>query len=251
MWRKSWDGPFGSSGLIWITARPPMRSRALAGLGVDFRFRTAVTAVGEGHVDTTRGPITRGSVVVAVNHDIDQLLPDVAERHGVVRCALDMMRAAVSFRHPLAAPLLTGWSLVRYGRFADGPEAGPCASACTPSAPTSPRSTSTRGTRSFPTGRSSSATRTPPPRPRRRSSPRLRSPPSSRRPALFDAPAPRVIERWQGVREGAAGIPDRSWRRRRAGARRDHRHRDDHGPGTCRRELAAAFGWAAAMEGTS
>ncbi|CAD5141323.1 Oxidoreductase [Microbacterium sp. Nx66] len=97
--------------------------RHLTARGVEFRFRTAVTALGAGRVETTRGAIDAGAVVVAVNHDIDQLLPEVAERHGVMRCALDMMRAAVSFPRPLTAPLLTGWSLIRYGRFADGPEA--------------------------------------------------------------------------------------------------------------------------------
>ncbi len=97
--------------------------RHLTARGVEFRFRTAVTALGAGRVETTRGAIDAGAVVVAVNHDIDQLLPEVAERHGVMRCALDMLRAAVSFPRPLTAPLLTGWSLIRYGRFADGPEA--------------------------------------------------------------------------------------------------------------------------------
>lgn len=33
-----------------------------------------------------------------------------------------MMRAAVTLPRPLAAPLLTGWSPVRYGRFAGGAE---------------------------------------------------------------------------------------------------------------------------------
>jgi FAD dependent oxidoreductase TIGR03364 len=97
--------------------------RHLAALGVDFRFRTAVTRVQRGRVDTVRGPLEAGLIVVAVNHDLDQLLPELAERAGVVRCALDMMRVAVTLRHPLAAPLLTGWSLVRYGRFAGSPEA--------------------------------------------------------------------------------------------------------------------------------
>lgn len=92
--------------------------RHLASLGVDFRFRTAVTAVTGGRADTTRGTIRAGHVVVAVNHDIDQLLPEVAERTGVVRCALDMMRVAAGLPSSLDAPLLTGWSLVRYGRFA-------------------------------------------------------------------------------------------------------------------------------------
>jgi FAD dependent oxidoreductase TIGR03364 len=96
--------------------------RHLAELGVEFRFRTAVTAVSGIRVDTTRGPIDADRVVVAVNHDIDQLLPEVAERVGVVRCALDMMRITARAPRELDAPLLTGWSLLRYGRFAALPE---------------------------------------------------------------------------------------------------------------------------------
>lgn len=92
--------------------------RHLASAGVGFRFRTSVTAVVPGRIETTRGPIDAGQVVVAVNHDIDQLMPEIAERVGIVRCTLDMMRVAADLPGPLEAPLLTGWSLVRYGRFA-------------------------------------------------------------------------------------------------------------------------------------
>ncbi|PRB03680.1 TIGR03364 family FAD-dependent oxidoreductase [Microbacterium sp. MYb64] len=92
--------------------------RHLAALGVEFRFRTAVTEAGTGLVRTTRGDIAASDVVVAVNHDVDQLLPALAERAGVIRCALDMMRVSADLRSPLQAPLLTGWSLVRYRRFA-------------------------------------------------------------------------------------------------------------------------------------
>ncbi|UJP10195.1 TIGR03364 family FAD-dependent oxidoreductase [Microbacterium sp. KUDC0406] len=91
--------------------------RHLEELGVDLRFRTAVTAVETGRVHTTRGPIDAGQVVVAVNHDLDQLLPGIAAASGIRRCALDMMRVAADLPAPLTAPLLTGWSLVRYGRF--------------------------------------------------------------------------------------------------------------------------------------
>lgn len=96
--------------------------RHLVALGVEFRFRTAVTAVSSIRVETTRGAIDCGRVVVAVNHDVDQLLPEIAERVGVVRCALDMMRVSAMTPRPLAAPLLTAWSLLRYGRFAAFPE---------------------------------------------------------------------------------------------------------------------------------
>lgn len=99
--------------------------RHLALLGVEFRFRTAVTAVDPGRVQTTRGAIETAQTVVAVNHDIDQLLPEVAERVGVVRCTLDMMRVAATLPRPLSAPLLTGWSLLRYGRFTAFAEAAP------------------------------------------------------------------------------------------------------------------------------
>lgn len=91
--------------------------RHLVSLGVEFRFRTAVTAVAAGRVETTRGPIDAGLVVVATGHDIDQLLPDLAEQTGVIRCALDMMRVTADVPRALDAPLLTAWSLLRYGRF--------------------------------------------------------------------------------------------------------------------------------------
>lgn len=93
----------------------------LASLGVEFRFRTAVTAVAASRVETTRGAIDAGFVVVAAGHDIDQLLPELAERAGIVRCALDMMRVTAALPRALDAPLLTGWSLVRYGRFDASP----------------------------------------------------------------------------------------------------------------------------------
>lgn len=94
----------------------------LAKRGVDFHWRTAVTAVHSGVVKTTRGTVTAGQIVLAVNHDLDQLVPQLAEDRSIVRCALDMMRVAVTLPQPLSAPVLTGWSMVRYGRFADLPE---------------------------------------------------------------------------------------------------------------------------------
>ncbi|WP_404437633.1 TIGR03364 family FAD-dependent oxidoreductase [Microbacterium aerolatum] len=96
--------------------------RHLTAFGVEFRFRTAVTAVSGIRVETTRGAIDAGRVVVAIGHDIDQLLPELAERVGVIRCALDMMRVSATMPRALEAPLLTGWSLLRYGRFASYPE---------------------------------------------------------------------------------------------------------------------------------
>ncbi|NQX18131.1 TIGR03364 family FAD-dependent oxidoreductase [Rathayibacter sp. VKM Ac-2857] len=98
--------------------------RHLAALGVEFRMGTAVGRVGEGVVDTSRGTIRAETIVVAVNHDLDQLFPELAEAHDVVRCSLDMLRVDLALRAPLRAPLLTGWSLIRYSGFAGLPEAG-------------------------------------------------------------------------------------------------------------------------------
>ncbi|GAA3885246.1 TIGR03364 family FAD-dependent oxidoreductase [Leifsonia kafniensis] len=110
-----------------LQADPRQAAAALAGYlasrGVEFRYRTAVTGVSSGRVETTRGAITAATIVVAVNHDIDQLYPEVAERRGIRRCGLDMLRVDAGLRMPLAAPLLTGWSLVRYGAFGGTPAA--------------------------------------------------------------------------------------------------------------------------------
>jgi FAD dependent oxidoreductase TIGR03364 len=97
--------------------------RHLGTLGVEFRMRTSVGRVSAGIVDTSRGPLTAGTIVVAVNHDIDQLLPTLAEDSGIVRCSLDMLRVHLPLARPLTAPLLTGWSLIRYSAFATLPEA--------------------------------------------------------------------------------------------------------------------------------
>lgn len=227
--------------------------RHLADLGVEFRFRTAVTAVGGRRVETTRGPISCGSVVVAVNHDIDQLLPAVAERHGIARCALDMMRAAVSFRHPLAAPLLTGWSLVRYGRFSEGPEAAVLRERLHAERPDLAAIDLNQMYTQLPDGTliigDSHATAVAPApfQPEAAFTAFL-----DEAEALFDAPTPRVIERWQGVyaKGPQEFLIDRS---------------DDGvlvlaattgigmttGLGLAEHNLATAFGWTAAMEGTS
>ena len=97
-------------------AAPAIR-RYLESRGVEFRMRTTAGRIDSGRVETSRGTIDAGLVVVAVNHDIDQLFPELAERHGVIRCGLDMMRVDADLPTPLDAPLLTGWSLIRYSAF--------------------------------------------------------------------------------------------------------------------------------------
>jgi D-hydroxyproline dehydrogenase subunit beta len=88
--------------------------------GVEFRWRTSALGVESGTVHTGRGEIHADCVVVATNFDIDQLYPDLAEHHGVVRCALDMLLADGM---GLGLPLLTGSSMLRYSAFASAPSA--------------------------------------------------------------------------------------------------------------------------------
>ncbi|WP_433064107.1 TIGR03364 family FAD-dependent oxidoreductase [Dactylosporangium sp. CS-033363] len=102
----------------------PALARHLAAEGVEFRWRTAALGVTDGVLHTARGPIRAESIVVAVGHDVDHLFPDVAEKAGVVRCGLDMLLVEPgALRAPLAAPVLTGWSLLRYSGFSATPAA--------------------------------------------------------------------------------------------------------------------------------
>ena len=89
----------------------PAIARHLAARGVEFRWRTAAVGVTPGVLHTARGEIHAEAVVFAVNFDVDQLFPEIAEQHGVERCGLDMILAdGVG----LQVPLLTGTSMLRY-----------------------------------------------------------------------------------------------------------------------------------------
>ncbi|MFI5909560.1 TIGR03364 family FAD-dependent oxidoreductase [Dactylosporangium sp. NPDC051541] len=97
----------------------PALAQYLAEHGVEFRWRTSALGAETGVLHTSRGPIRAEAVVVAVGHDVDQLYPDVAEAAGVLRCGLDMLLAEPgTLAEPLPAPILTGWSLLRYSGFA-------------------------------------------------------------------------------------------------------------------------------------
>jgi D-hydroxyproline dehydrogenase subunit beta len=92
----------------------PALAAHLASTGVELRWRTAALGVEPGVLHTSRGTIAAEAIVVAVNHDVDELFPGIAEAHGVVRCSLDMLLAdGVG----LGLPVLTGSSLLRYGAF--------------------------------------------------------------------------------------------------------------------------------------
>ncbi|GAA4664039.1 TIGR03364 family FAD-dependent oxidoreductase [Frondihabitans cladoniiphilus] len=90
--------------------------------GVEFQFQTAVRTIRTGRLHTTRGRVGADTIVVAVNHDLDQLFPDLAAQYEVRRCGLDMLRVSIpGLRAPLEGPVLTGWSMLRYSGFAGSP----------------------------------------------------------------------------------------------------------------------------------
>lgn len=107
----------------------PALARWLATRGVQFRWQSAVRSVKSGVLSTSRGHIAADTIIVAVNHDIDQLFGEVAQAVGIRRCGLDMMRVRVELPHAgpdaqpfaLPGPLLTGWSMLRYSAFAASP----------------------------------------------------------------------------------------------------------------------------------
>ncbi|WP_407357759.1 TIGR03364 family FAD-dependent oxidoreductase [Microbacterium sp. LTA6] len=227
--------------------------RHLMSLGVEFRFRTAVTAVTTGIVETSRGSITAGSIVVAVNHDVDQLLPEIAERRGVVRCSLDMMRVAVSLPRPLGAPLLTGWSLLRYGRFTGGPEATALRERLHSERPDLAALDLNQMYTQLPDGTlivgdSHVAAVAPSPfQPEAAFAAFL-----TEAEELFEMPAPRVLERWQGVYAKGPGefviesdVPGVLVLAATSGIGMTT------GLGLAEENLTATFGWTPAMEGTS
>jgi FAD dependent oxidoreductase TIGR03364 len=108
----------------------PALARWLATRGVQFRWQSAVRSVKSGVLSTSRGHIAADTIIVAVNHDIDQLFAEVAQAVGIRRCGLDMMRVRVEPAggpdappFALPGPLLTGWSMLRYSAFAASPAA--------------------------------------------------------------------------------------------------------------------------------
>jgi FAD dependent oxidoreductase TIGR03364 len=102
------------------TAAPSI-ARWLAAQGVDFHWCTAAFGFEQGVVHTSRGPLRAKTTFVTVNYDVDRLFPQLAERDGLLRCRLHMLRARLPLSFSLPAPLFTGWSLVRYAGFQNLP----------------------------------------------------------------------------------------------------------------------------------
>ncbi|PLP56646.1 TIGR03364 family FAD-dependent oxidoreductase [Mesorhizobium loti] len=91
-------------------------------LGVEFRFSVAVTAIEQGRVVTSAGPVRAAKIVVCPGDDLTSLFPERIGRYNVRRCKLQMLRLAdPGFR--LGAALVSDLSLLRYEGYAALPEA--------------------------------------------------------------------------------------------------------------------------------
>ncbi|WP_369184764.1 TIGR03364 family FAD-dependent oxidoreductase [Streptomyces sp. Y1] len=97
----------------WVAEHP--RGRVLWG--------TAVTGVESGTVHTTRGAVHGERILVCVGHDVDYLLPDIAEDHGVERCRLSMARVEAPAGFRTDSAVLTATSMLRYDAFTSRPAA--------------------------------------------------------------------------------------------------------------------------------
>ncbi|WP_250008136.1 TIGR03364 family FAD-dependent oxidoreductase [Actinoplanes sp. M2I2] len=87
----------------WLTDRP----------GVRMRWSTPVLGVEPGVARTARGDVRARQIVVCAGHNLDRLLPEVADEAGMRRCVLQMLQ----LRAPgvrIEPAVLTGSSMLRY-----------------------------------------------------------------------------------------------------------------------------------------
>jgi FAD dependent oxidoreductase TIGR03364 len=94
----------------WLASQP----------GVTFRWNTTALGVEPGCLATTRGDVEAEAALIAVGHDLDRLLPDLAEEAEIRRCTLQMLRVA-SPGYAIYPALATGLALLRYDGFLDCP----------------------------------------------------------------------------------------------------------------------------------
>lgn len=100
----------------------PQLTAWLAGQGVTFLPRMAVSAVEEGAVVTPAGRFRAPRIIVCPGPDLATLFPEVMARHAVTLCKLHMLKiAAPGFALP--APVMSDLGLVRYLGYAALPAA--------------------------------------------------------------------------------------------------------------------------------
>jgi FAD dependent oxidoreductase TIGR03364 len=91
-------------------------------LGVTFLRRATVQSIAPPQIETSRGTLRAGRVVVCPGDDLSGLYPERIARYEVTRCRLQMLRlASPGFRLPAA--LMSELGLLRYAGYAALPAA--------------------------------------------------------------------------------------------------------------------------------
>jgi FAD dependent oxidoreductase TIGR03364 len=100
----------------------PLLAAWLAETGVTFLTETAVYAAAPPRLETSRGVVEAGAVVVCPGDDFSTLYPHRIAAYGLTRCRLSMLKLAdPGYRLPAA--LMSDLSLVRYRGYGALPEA--------------------------------------------------------------------------------------------------------------------------------
>ncbi|ACU75073.1 FAD dependent oxidoreductase TIGR03364 [Catenulispora acidiphila DSM 44928] len=89
--------------------------------GVRFHWNTTAHGIEPGEVTTSRETLHADQIVVATGHDVDRHFPQLAAAHGVQRCALRMLRVENPGGGAIEPAVQTGFSMLRYGGFAECP----------------------------------------------------------------------------------------------------------------------------------
>ncbi|HEX4637470.1 MAG TPA: TIGR03364 family FAD-dependent oxidoreductase [Rhizomicrobium sp.] len=104
------------------TAIPALAAWLEKALGVAFFHETVVFAAAPPRLQTSRGAIEAGAVVVCPGDDFVTLYPERIAGHGLQKCRLSMLKLAdPGFR--LSSALMSDLSLTRYRGYAALPEA--------------------------------------------------------------------------------------------------------------------------------
>ncbi|UFS59984.1 TIGR03364 family FAD-dependent oxidoreductase [Subtercola endophyticus] len=103
---------------------PRQAARSLAGWldeqpGARVHWRTSFLGFDGTLAHTSRGSIRAQKVIVCVGHDLDYLLPDVADRFNVRRCSLQMALIEAPDARRITPAVLTGTSMLRYPAFSE------------------------------------------------------------------------------------------------------------------------------------
>jgi FAD dependent oxidoreductase TIGR03364 len=104
------------------TAIPALTQWLAQTHGVEFRWESAVHGIELPDIETSRGTVQAAAAVVCPGDDLSSLYPQYLTDAGIGRCTLQMLRLA-SPGFPLPGTVMADLSLVRYGGFAQLPEA--------------------------------------------------------------------------------------------------------------------------------